>query len=52
MGANSGTKGTKEINNEWPQDTGLGDTDKHEERQINLVAEDDSNVPKKEQVLI
>lgn len=52
MGANSGTKGTKEINKDWPQDTGLGDTDKHEGRQINLVAEDGSHVPKKEQVLI
>ena len=52
MGANSGTKGTKEINKEWPQDTGLGDTAKHEGRQINLVAEDGSNVSKKDKVLI
>ena len=52
MGENSGTKGTKEINKNYPQDTGLGDDDKHEGRTINLVAEENSNVPKKDRVLI
>lgn len=52
MGVNSGTAGTKEINKNYPQDTGLGDDDKHEGRQINLVAEDGSNVSEKDQVLL
>lgn len=49
---NEGTAGTKEINKNWPQDTGLGDDDKHEGRQINLVAEDGSIVFQKNKVLL
>lgn len=52
MGANSGQRGTKEINKNYPVDTGLGDDDKHEGRIINLVAEDGSNVKSKDKVLI
>ncbi len=52
MGTQSGTRGTKEINKNYPQDTGLEDDDKHEGRTINLVAEDGSNVPQKDKVLI
>jgi hypothetical protein len=56
MGKNSGTAGTKEINKNWPQDTGLGDDDKHKGRTINLVAEgingEKSSVPKKEKQLL
>ena len=49
---NQGTKGTKEINKNYPITSGLGDDDKHEGRQINLVAEDGSNVYSKEKVLL
>lgn len=39
MGTQSGTKGTKEISKNYPNVSGLGADDKHEGRQINLVAE-------------
>jgi len=46
------TKGEKGINKNYPQDSGLGDDEKHKGRQINLVAERGSNVPMKNRVLI
>lgn len=36
---NKGTKSTKEIDKNYPSVSGTGATDKHEGRQINLVAE-------------
>ena len=50
MGENSGTRGTKEINKDYPITSGLAVDEKHEGRQINLVAEKGSNVPKKEKI--
>ena len=47
---NKGTKGTKDINKNYPITSGLGDDEKHDGRQINLVAEDFDNVLKKERV--
>jgi len=35
---NAGTSGTKEINKDYPETSGLGADDKHIGRQINLVA--------------
>ena len=40
---NDGTKGTAEINKDYPINSGLGVNDKHVGRIINLVA-DESNV--------
>lgn len=53
---NKGTKGTKEINKNYPFTSGLGADDKHEGRQINLTAEGingiKSFVSKKNKVLL
>lgn len=49
MGTNTGTAGTKEINKNYPVETGIGADDKHDGRIANLVPEK-SIVPKKELV--
>ena len=53
---NEGTAGTKEISKDYPNVSGLGADDKHEGRQINLVAEGidgiKSTVFSKEKVLL
>jgi len=48
-GKNAGTSGTKEINKNYPITTGLGRTDRHQGRQINLIA-DESKVLDKEKI--
>lgn len=47
---NKGTKSTKEIDKNYPSTSGTTATTKHEGRQINLVAEDGSDVFDKEKV--
>ena len=53
---NKGTKGTKEISKNYPNVSGLEEDEKHEGRQINLVAEGinglKTTVFKKEKVLL
>ena len=49
---NAGTRGTKEINKNYPVDKGLGDEDRHEGTEINLKAEEGSNVFSKERALL
>ncbi len=44
------TIGEKEIQTDWPHETGLGADDKHDGRQINLVPEEGSLVPRRKKV--
>ena len=46
------TAGEKELLRDWPIVTGLEAIDKHEGRQINLVAEEGSVVPDRRKVLL
>jgi len=44
------TTGEKELKRNWPVVTGLEAIDKHEGRQINLVPEQGSLIPKRKKV--
>ena len=44
------TTGEKELKRDWPIISGLGADDKHEGRQVNLVAEQGSLIPRRKKV--
>ena len=46
------TIGQKELLTKWPNVSGLGANDKHEGRQINLVATKGSLIPRRKMALI
>lgn len=47
MGTQSGKRGTKDISKSYPVVSGLEGEDKHDGRQINLVPEKGSLVPRR-----
>ena len=54
MGENSGQFGTKDVSKNYPvpSSTGVDADDYHKDREINLVPEEGSIVPRKEQDLL
>lgn len=44
------TRGEKELKRNWPHETGITATSKHEGRKIGLVAEEESLVPERKKV--